>query len=279
MPLLLDPDPKNDAALPLRGGRYRLLEVLGEGGMAVVYRGVDTRLEVERAVKLLLPQMAARPRIRARFDAEARTMARLTHPHIVAIQDVDAEDERVFLVMELLRGGNLWGWVERYGPMPPRLAVEATLPVLDALAFAHQAGVVHRDVKPQNVLLTSEGLPKLTDFGIARIESEDSRTRTAAVMGTWTYMPPEQRKSAKDTDLRADLYAVGAMLWALVRAEATMGCPPARPAPPRPAPPRPGPAARAPGAARARRSARARPAAPWAPAGAWTPPSSRSSPG
>ena len=212
----LDPATAPEVAPPLRGGRYRLVQVLGEGGMALVYRGWDSRLQVERAVKVLLPAMAARPRIRARFDAEARTMARLNHPHIVAVQDVDAEEERVFLVMELLRGGTLWDWVERHGPMPARLAADAMLPVLDALGFAHTAGVVHRDVKPQNVLLSQEGVPKLTDFGIARIAAEGAMTRTAAVMGTWTYMPPEQRNSAKDTDARSDIYAMGAMLHALV---------------------------------------------------------------
>lgn len=213
------PDPALDAAPPLREGRYRLIEVMGEGGMATVYRGVDTRLRVARAIKILQPALAARPKIRGRFEDEARTMARLTHPHIVAVQDVDVEGERVFLVMDLLEGGTLWDWVARHGPMPPRLAVDATLPVLDALAFAHRAGVVHRDVKPQNVLLTHDGVPRLTDFGIARIDAEGSGTRTAAVMGTWTYMPPEQRRSAKEVDLRADLYAVGAMLFALVRGE------------------------------------------------------------
>lgn len=208
-----------EVAPPLRSGRYRLRAVLGEGGMAVVYRAWDSRLEVERAIKVLLPTMAARPRIRERFHAEARTMARLSHPHIVSVQDVDAEGDRVFIVMELLRGGTLWSWVEQHGAMPARMALDGMLPVLSALHAAHQRGVVHRDVKPQNVLLTADGVPKMTDFGIARIEDSDSRTRTAAVMGTWTYMPPEQRKSAKDTDPRADLYAAGATLWALLRGE------------------------------------------------------------
>ncbi|RME21762.1 MAG: serine/threonine protein kinase, partial [Deltaproteobacteria bacterium] len=212
LPMELDP---LDVAPPLHDGRYRLRAVLGEGGMAIVYRAWDRRLEVDRAIKMLLPEMAARPRIRARFEAEARTMARLSHPHIVPVHDVDVDGDRVYIVMELLTGGTLWDRVERWGPMPPQAAVDAVLPALSALAHAHAAGVVHRDVKPQNVLLSAQGVVRLTDFGIARIEDADTRTRTAAVMGTWTYMPPEQRQSARDVDPRSDLYAVGAMLWAL----------------------------------------------------------------
>ncbi len=214
--MTLDP---TDVAPPLHDGRYRLRAVLGEGGMAIVYRAWDRRLEVDRAVKILQPAMAARPRIRERFHAEARTMARLSHPHIVSVHDVDADGDRVYIVMELLTGGTLWDRVQQRGAMPPVVAVDAVLPALAALGHAHAAGVVHRDVKPQNVLLSDRGVAKLTDFGIARVEDADSRTRTAAVMGTWTYMPPEQRNSAKHVDARSDLYAVGAMLWALTHGQ------------------------------------------------------------
>ncbi|MCB9778628.1 MAG: protein kinase [Alphaproteobacteria bacterium] len=201
---------------PLKEGRYRLEDVLGEGGMATVFRAFDERLQVPRAIKVLTPAMARSPKIRSRFLSEARTMARLSHPHIVGVVDVDEEAGRPFMVMELLTGGTLWGWVLDHGPMPPRLAVDAVLAVLDGLSAAHAIGVVHRDIKPQNVLLSDDGVVKLTDFGIARVDTADHHTRTAAVMGTWTYMPPEQRSSARDVDGRADLYAVGAMLHALV---------------------------------------------------------------
>jgi serine/threonine protein kinase len=203
----------------LAGGRYRLREVLGEGGMARVYLGWDSRLGVERAIKVLAPQLSSRQDLRVRFEIEARTMARLSHPHVVAVQDVVDDGETVFMVMELVRGGSLWEWVEAHGAMPPSLAVGALRPVVEAIGAAHAQGVVHRDIKPQNILLTAEGQPKITDFGIAQATDhlrDLARTRTGAVMGTWGFMSPEQRTSARRVDGRTDIYALGATLWSLV---------------------------------------------------------------
>ena len=196
----------------LAQGRYRLSEVLGRGGMATVYRAWDQLLEVERAVKVL--DLGVRsPSLRRRFLDEARMMAKLRHPNLVTVYDVGA-DQPAFMVMEVLPG-SLNGWLRRHGPMPPRLACEAVSQVLGGLAHVHAAGIVHRDVKPHNVLVDADGTPKLTDFGIARL-NDSSMTRTGSVMGTFAYMPPEQREDAKRVDHRADLYASGALLYALV---------------------------------------------------------------
>jgi serine/threonine protein kinase len=201
----------------LGGGRYRLLGRLDRGGMATVYRGYDTRLEIERAIKVLLPDLADRRGARRRFDAEARTMARLHHPNIITVHDVGTEGPLVYIVMELAEGGNLRERVRRLGPIPPRLAVRATTAILNALEAAHGASVVHRDIKPQNVLMTAGGTVKVTDFGIAHVETHDAgMTHTGAILGTWSYMAPEQRTNAREVDATADIYSVGATLYYLL---------------------------------------------------------------
>ena len=147
-------------------------------------------------------------------------MARLSHRNILKVFDVAEDGDRVFLVMELARGGALWDRVIAKGPLHPRLAVELVAEVAEALAVAHEHGVVHRDIKPQNILLTSEGLPRLTDFGIAQVQDpvlQQALTRTGTVMGTWAFMAPEQRTSARQVDPRTDLYALAATLYALLK--------------------------------------------------------------
>jgi serine/threonine protein kinase len=209
-----------DAAEPLSEGRYRLLAVLGEGGMATVYRGYDTRLAVERAVKVLSPAMGRHPTIRQRFEAEARTMARLHHPNIVAVQDVGVDGERSFMVMEIMAGGSLMDRLDAHGVLDAVSACRATASVLSALAVAHAHGVVHRDIKPHNVLVGPDGVIKVSDFGIAHVADQGGPdTRTGTAMGTWAYMAPEQRSSAKHVDGRADLYALGATLYVLLTLE------------------------------------------------------------
>ncbi len=205
----------------LCGGRYRLAEPLGQGGMATVWRAWDATLRVERAIKLLSPEKLEDPAARARFLSEARTMAGLDHPGVLRVHDLGQDGPWVYMVMELATGGSLWDWVQRHGPMPPRLAVRLLLPVAHALEAAHAAGVVHRDVKPRNIMLGSDGQPHLADFGIARVRSaaDPGLTRTGSSLGTWGYMAPEQRKDARAVDARADVYALGATLWALLAGE------------------------------------------------------------
>ncbi len=205
-----------DVAPPLAGGRYRLVATLGVGGMATVYRVYDALLDVFRAVKVLDPELTRRRKTRERFLNEARTMAKLRHANIVSVFDMGVEDNRVFMLMELVEGGSLMERVEQYGPLSPRQAARVMIGVLNALDVSHSHGVIHRDVKPHNVLLSLESHPKVTDFGIATVNSEDHHlTRTGAVMGTWAYMAPEQRKDAKSVDARSDVYAAAATLYAI----------------------------------------------------------------
>lgn len=211
----------SDAAAPLSRGRYRLLEDLGHGGMATVYRGHDERLSRDVAVKVLNPGLASNAVLRARFVQEAKTMARLgTHPRVVQIYDFgqDEEDNRLFIAMELL-AGTLQQVLERHGPLPPRLASDLMARVLEVLEVAHEQQIIHRDMKPSNILLTHEGAPKVGDFGIARIvrpREQGHLTRTGAGVGTWAYMAPEQKRDAGTVDHRADIYGAGATLFALL---------------------------------------------------------------
>lgn len=205
----------------LSDSRYRLAELLGQGGSATVWRAWDERLQAERAVKVLAQEKLGDDATQARFLAEARAMATLVHPNVLRIFDIGQDGPWVFMVMELAPGGTLWGWVRRHGPMPPRLAVELLLPVAGALEATHHAGIIHRDVKPQNIMLDAQGQPRLADFGIARVRHGDEHelTRTGSSLGTWGYMAPEQRKDARSVDARADVYALGATLWALLTGE------------------------------------------------------------
>ncbi|TNE87932.1 MAG: serine/threonine protein kinase [Deltaproteobacteria bacterium] len=205
-----------DAAPPLADGRYRLLSVLGRGGMATVYRGLDTRLDVERAIKVLDPNLALDPQLRGRFEDEARTLARLHHDNLVTVHDVGADDNRVYFVMEWVPGGSLREHVRDQGPMTLREAARVVDGMLAGLGYAHEHGVVHRDIKPHNVLLAADGSARVADFGIARTQSASGPTRTGAVMGTWAYMAPEQRTSATNADARTDLYATAATLYAVL---------------------------------------------------------------
>lgn len=211
---------QGEASPPLAEGRYRLLSVLGVGGMATVYRGYDARLQVYRAVKVLSPALARRKSLKTRFEAEAKTMALLQHRNIVSVHDVGADGNRLFIVMEMVEGGSLLDRVREYGPLPPRMGLDVTIKMLDALRVAHRRGVVHRDIKPHNILLTPEGDIRITDFGIAQMrkseEDDDGLTKTGAVMGTWGFMAPEQRQDAKTVDFRADIYSVGATLYSVL---------------------------------------------------------------
>ncbi|MCA9573329.1 MAG: serine/threonine protein kinase, partial [Myxococcales bacterium] len=173
-----------DAAEPIDNGRYRLVELLGTGGMASVYRAWDTRLSAWRAVKVLQPRAAASASIRSRFEDEARAMARLQHRNVLTVHDYGFDGDRPWIAMELVPGGSLMDLVAREGPLRPGLATDVMAQVLDALELAHASHVVHRDVKPHNILLTADGTPLLGDFGVARMggDLESDRTRTGAGM-------------------------------------------------------------------------------------------------
>ncbi len=201
------------------GGRYVLGDRLGKGGTAEVYRGWDDLLGVQRALKLLtVEHPRVRQSLRRRLRAEAQAMARIQHPNILRISDVGFHEEVDFVVMELADGGSLAEWIEERGPMAPVVAIGFMLQVLAGLAAAHAAGIVHRDVKPQNVLLDTRGTALLADFGIALVTHEDigRTTRAGVAMGSLSFMAPEQRLDARSVDVTADIYSAAATLFNLL---------------------------------------------------------------
>jgi eukaryotic-like serine/threonine-protein kinase len=196
--------------------RYELEELVGTGGMSSVFRAHDLQLERDVAVKILHQHYAEDPEYLERFRREARLVARLSHPNIVTVIDRGDDDGRQYIVFEHVEGENLKELVVRSGRLPVRQALELALAVADGLAFAHDHGLVHRDVKPQNVLLNNEGEVKVTDFGIARsLHVEHGVTQTGTVLGTGEYLAPEQA-SGKPVSPATDVYSLGVVLWELL---------------------------------------------------------------
>jgi tRNA A-37 threonylcarbamoyl transferase component Bud32 len=196
------------------GGRYEIQAELGRGGMGVVYRARDTRLDRVVALKRLPDQLRKEPRFVEMLLREARSAARLNHRNIVTVYDVDHEDGAWFITMELLEGSSLAAIVRERGRLTPRSAVWLAEQALAGLGYAHERGVVHRDVKPGNLFVTRDRTLKLMDFGLARIVEEARRKRTL-IGGTPDYMAPEQA-TGEPVDGRADLYALGATLFELL---------------------------------------------------------------
>lgn len=210
----------------LLGGRYQLDQVIGRGGMAEVWRARDLRLERDVAVKRLRVDLASDPTFQARFRREAQSAAGLNHPNIVAVYDTGEEKDPAsdvsvpYIVMELVEGVTLRDVLRDGRKIVPERALEFTAGVLDALAYAHRAGIVHRDIKPANVMLTPNGTVKVMDFGIARAVADTSATmtQTAAVIGTAQYLSPEQARGEK-VDNRSDIYSVGCLLYELLTSQ------------------------------------------------------------
>lgn len=198
------------------GDRYVLKDVLGRGGAAEVWKAMDTELDVMRAVKILTDKAATRSTMRRRLKAEARALARLNHPHVLRVLDIGIDHQRPYLVMELLTGGSVSDRVRKDGPFPPAEAIVIILEVLSALAVAHGHGIVHRDIKPQNILLDEHGHAVVADFGIALVDQGERKTRTGVAMGSFAFMPPEQRVDAKRVGPSADLYATACTLFWMV---------------------------------------------------------------
>ena len=198
----------------LLNGRYRLTQELARGGMAVVWVADDTLLARRVAVKTLLPGIAADPLVRVRFRNEAISAAALAHPGIVSTYDTGEDDGVAYIVMELIQGPNLRTVLER-GPLPVPEAVRIAGRGRDALGHAHHHGVVHRDVKPANVLVPTDGPVKVTDFGIAKVAGSGDLTSTGSIIGTARYLAPEQ-VLGEPADGRADVYAVGLLLFQML---------------------------------------------------------------
>jgi eukaryotic-like serine/threonine-protein kinase len=199
---------------------YDLDQEIGRGGMGIVYRAKDRRLKRTVAVKLLPPELSFRSEIRSRFLREAETAAQLSHPNIVPIYAVDEIDNLVFFVMAYIDGQNLGTRLHEQGRLPIDETRRIVREVADALAFAHQRKVIHRDIKPDNILLDREtGRAMVTDFGIARAISEggDSRlTATGMALGTPAYMSPEQAAGDREIDGRSDLYSLGVVTYQML---------------------------------------------------------------
>jgi eukaryotic-like serine/threonine-protein kinase len=199
-------------------GRYELEELVGTGGMSSVYRAKDRLLERYVALKILHDTYMADEATVERFRREARSVAQLSHPSIVTVIDRGEDDRRQYIVFEYIEGDNLKDVLEREGRLPIRRALELGIAVGRALAFAHEHGLVHRDVKPQNVLLNGDGEPKVTDFGIARSLDVESMTQSGVVLGTSNYIAPEQA-SGLPVDAQTDVYSLGVVLFELLTGE------------------------------------------------------------
>lgn len=200
-----------------RLGRYRLERVLGSGGMAVVYRARDEELERPVAIKLLADNLAREEAFRRRFLREARLAARLAHPNVVHVYDSGQLDGRPYIVMEYVEGETLADLLQRRGKLRAAEAVEIALQVCAGLAHAHAAGLVHRDIKPQNLLLHPDGTVKIADFGIARSAHGTRLTEIGSVLGTASYLAPEQAAGGEVT-AAADIYALGAVCYQMLTA-------------------------------------------------------------
>jgi eukaryotic-like serine/threonine-protein kinase len=199
--------------------RYELEQLVGEGGMSSVYRAHDTVLERRVAIKVLHEHYSSDPEYVERFRREARAIARLAHPNVVTVIDRGEWDGRQFIVFEHVAGENLKTAIERVGAVPVRHAVVLGIQIARALAYAHELEIVHRDVKPHNVLLDPAGTAKVTDFGIARaLDVDEALTQTGTVMGTGQYLSPEQANGERG-DERSDQYSLGVVMFELLTGE------------------------------------------------------------
>ena len=197
-------------------GRYRVLSHIADGGMATVYLALDTRLDREVALKVMRPGLAADETFVSRFRREARSAARLSHPNVVAVFDQGEDGGNMFLAMEYVPGLTLREVMEAEGPLTPRAALDIMDSVLQALASAHRAGIIHRDVKPENVILREDGTVKVADFGLARaVTTQTTTAQTGMLLGTVAYLSPEQVERGI-ADARSDVYAAGLILFEML---------------------------------------------------------------
>ena len=204
---------------PLTGrlldGRYAVTARIAHGGMATVYLAMDTRLDRQVALKVMHAELARDDDFVRRFIGEAKSVARLSHPNVVAVYDQGSDGPLLYLAMEYVPGRTLKDLLRERGRFPPAKALEIMSGVLDGLAAAHRSGIMHRDVKPENVLLTADGRVKVADFGLARAQAAAGHTRTGLLIGTVAYLPPEQVTGGV-TGPRGDVYSAGVMPFELL---------------------------------------------------------------
>ncbi|MBC7541134.1 MAG: serine/threonine protein kinase, partial [Candidatus Sericytochromatia bacterium] len=205
-------------------GNYQIIREIGRGGMGVVYEALDSRLDRRVAIKTIdLPHddsvsPEAYEELVARFQTEAKAIAKLSHPNIVTIYDYgQTEDGRQYMVQELLQGRSLAQMLQTYAPLPIDLVIKASIQACQALDYAHDAGIIHRDVKPGNMILLDIGTLKLMDFGIARLETGSAgMTKAGNILGSLLYISPEQLINAGKVDRRADIYSLGVSIYEML---------------------------------------------------------------
>jgi serine/threonine-protein kinase len=202
--------------MPQQVSSYRLEDEIARGGMGIVYRGVHTVFDEVVAIKAIFPELTLNPELRERFLNEAKIQYKLQHPNIVQLREVLIEEGKYYIVMEYIEGDTLAHSLRHLGrPMAECEAIPIFRQALEGLGFAHAHGVIHRDIKPSNIMLTREGVAKLTDFGIARALGAAKLTRTGTALGTPAYMSPEQIEGTK-LDQRTDIYSMGIMPYEML---------------------------------------------------------------
>ena len=197
------------------GGRYEILQLLGEGGMGAVYKARDRELDRPVALKLIRPELASSPSILARFKQELLLSRQVTHKNVIRIYDLGDADGVKFITMEFVEGRDLRALIQEKKKFSPEEAVEIMQQVCQALEAAHNVGVIHRDLKPQNIMREDSGRILVMDFGLARTVEGDGMTQVGALVGTMEYMSPEQAL-AKDLDQRSDLFTAGLILYEML---------------------------------------------------------------
>lgn len=199
----------------LLDGRYRVQARIAAGGMATVYQAMDTRLDRVLALKVMHPGLATDEAFVERFIREAKSVARLSHPNVVGVFDQGADGTYVYLAMEYVAGCTLRDVLRERGALQPRAALDVLEPILAALGAAHRAGLVHRDMKPENVLIGDDGRVKVADFGLVRAVDTNTTASTGSVLGTVSYLAPEQLEHGT-ADARVDVYACGVVLYEML---------------------------------------------------------------
>ena len=200
----------------LLGNRYEIIEKIGNGGMATVYRAKDNVLKRFVAVKILRDEFTTDEEFIKRFEAEAQSAARLTHSNIVSIYDVGVDENLYFIVMELIKGKTLKEIIiEEHGPLPWKWSVNVAIQIASALEMAHRNNIIHRDIKPHNIIITEDGVAKVTDFGIAKAVSNSTITAFGTTIGSVHYFSPEHARGGM-TDVKSDLYSLGVVLYEMV---------------------------------------------------------------
>ena len=207
-------EPQNHVPESILDGRFKVVHEIASTRTSQVCLAQDLRHNRLRVVKMLKPQFAARADLRHRFQVEAKVMKGIEHPNIIHIFDSGVLDQTPFISMEYCVGGSIAAWVGRHGPMHPRMAVDIAIQICSGVSHVHDSGIVHRDIKPDNILIAADGACRVGDFGIAQNSLDLARvTDVDGAIGTVGYMAPEQFESARDVDGRADVYSVGATLW------------------------------------------------------------------